>query len=873
MKKLLILLVVMVLLPIGVKAGGTIHLAVGDNFGATMSIPDTTTNAVYVAADSVNVTVIYQDGTPAATLDSVWYNSGDAEASVINGQLYYFDAWTDMNGAGDGLGFYTVYLRWLNGTGSTFDLRETYTIQQTTMGLKDQSSSYIGSRGLGIYLDSTSGNTNTVIGVDGTASNPVSTLVAARTLSDALGIKRYYFLNASTFLGATVDLAADHQNWEFIGIGHGSGLAFGAQRVDNSRFEHLGLSGAMHASGGDVFYEFCTFGYISANFNGHADNCWLTDTIVVKAGKDIEFTHCHSGVAGNETPTIDFSGGSSGMSMRHYSGGIRVLNGSSNDTISVETDGQLIIDASNTSLTVTARGMMTITDNGTTTSLTKDAVFSRAETTGPIASRQASFDTLAYLGGIWVDDGANTNTVVGTDGTPSNPVGTIATAKTLADAIGVKRIYFVEGTDETIAATMEHYEFIGVGSMNDVTISLGGQDVDGSKFENVYIDGIQGGTNFMCADRCAIDGADSLEIHATNCAIIGPISLRGGNSYLDNCYSTVAGNGTPDMNFDGDAAAINMSMRHYSGGLQVLGMTSDHTMSYETDGQLVINADCVSGNITARGMMTITDNGTTMSITRDAVFSRQESGQWIWSDTADTPGERERLLIIAGDSANWADIADVWRNVDTAHVDTSLIGEWLATGTGGGGGLDSAEVYQASMEALQDVGYASSDSTLSLTRFSVVGANGANFSFYVENSSGTATRFYSSGGAGHGFLLSGNGAGYGLYGSGGATGHGIYGLGGATSGHGIYGLGQLVGHGIAGISGTTSGYGLYTAERGSDNYSILGSIEGTVTPTDTTAAGKEIAFMPDDWVAADSVAYQGGRGVLIQPPSTVRSNS
>lgn len=238
---------------------------------------------------------------------------------------------------------------------------------------------YHGPFGLGVYIDSTAGNTNTVVGVDGTEKNPVSTFVAARTLADAMGRHRYYLVGRSTFNGATTDLAASHLDWDFIGIGQMAEMAFGGQNTDGSRFQNLGLSGAMHASQSDAIYEDCSFGFISANYTGHAFRCFFTDTIVLKNATDIEFNQCVSGVAGNNTPTIDFSAGSTAANLRHYSGGLRLMNATTLDTISVETDGQVIISANNTTLHVTVRGMATITDSGTTTDLTKDAVFSRSE--------------------------------------------------------------------------------------------------------------------------------------------------------------------------------------------------------------------------------------------------------------------------------------------------------------------------------------------------------------------------------------------------------------------------------------------------------------------------------------------------------------
>ena len=238
---------------------------------------------------------------------------------------------------------------------------------------------YIGEHGLGIFVDSTAGNTNTVIGTDGTEKNPVSTLAAARTLALALGAHRFYIHGGSTFNGAGTDLAADYSAWEFYGEGFGIEIGFGGQLVTNSFFHNVGLSGAMHPSGGDVHYVDCQFGFVSSNFQGHAEGCEITDTLVTKPSADVSLHQCFSGLSPDHTPTIDFGVGSNTVAMTSYSGGIRVMNGSSNDSIAITTDGHVIVSANNTSLRIMIHGMINLTDSGTTTNITKDAVFSRKE--------------------------------------------------------------------------------------------------------------------------------------------------------------------------------------------------------------------------------------------------------------------------------------------------------------------------------------------------------------------------------------------------------------------------------------------------------------------------------------------------------------
>ena len=339
-----------------------------------------------------------------------------------------------------------------------------------------------------------------------------------------------------------------------------------------------------------------------------------------------------------------------------------------------------------------------------------DEIWNNSERTlTPRALSMATFDTASvavfYDFGIWIDDEAsNTNTIVGIDGTRSNPVSTLAAARVLADSMTLQRYYLVNNSSLTLAATHEDWEFIGVGMGNE--INFGNQDVDNSNFCYLMIAGIQGGTGLIWLDRCYLDAADSLECIARNSWFSDTISVRvATNTTFDQCYSAVPGNNTPAIDFNSAGGTIGVNVRHYSGGLALFNMTSNHTISYESDGQLVIHSSCTSANVTARGNMSITDNGTTTSLTNDAVYNQGLVSDTIWHTpfasgfTAGSIGDSlTSPTYVQGEAGSLteAGIRDaVWAK-DTVEVDTVQVLKWMAdnlVGVGSGVGTESCTLF------------------------------------------------------------------------------------------------------------------------------------------------------------------------------------
>jgi hypothetical protein len=226
---------------------------------------------------------------------------------------------------------------------------------------------YQGPNGVGVFLDSTAGNSNTTNGVDGTAENPVSTIGAARTICESLGVRRIYVYNATS-----ITLAAAHESYEFYGLGgKGSNIVnLGNQDVDNAYFENLQITGAQAGTGQITAYRCELTGHTGVDIL--ATDCRISGTLTI--ARDSTFNGCYSGIAGGGTPVIDVNSVANiDLNIRHYSGGVQFNNAVATTTVSLEGMGQVIIGATCTSINLTIRGMFTLTDSGTTSVITDAA--------------------------------------------------------------------------------------------------------------------------------------------------------------------------------------------------------------------------------------------------------------------------------------------------------------------------------------------------------------------------------------------------------------------------------------------------------------------------------------------------------------------
>lgn len=306
-----------------------------------------------VTAKNDNVEVYANTGTVAAP---TWQQIGAIEGK--NGsdiETITFDLFAGHTMTGTNIG--EVEIRFLSDGGDVAtNLRTDQILCQRQI-----TSQTVGYANGEIWVDTTNGTAGSETFVNGTADNPVLTWTDALLLNDALKLNHFHLVP-----GTSIQLSASSDDFEIQG--RGGTVDLNGQSVSAAIFKDLDIVGNDDGSNGTAtHYQGCALGDHTLGVH-HLDHCHLSgDLILAEAGTYL-MDFCSSGVAGTGTPTVNFGGGvgQTWFNMRHYSGGITIMNFSDSgaDVMSLEGHGQLIIGASCTAAgTIAIRGHFTITDN------------------------------------------------------------------------------------------------------------------------------------------------------------------------------------------------------------------------------------------------------------------------------------------------------------------------------------------------------------------------------------------------------------------------------------------------------------------------------------------------------------------------------
>ena len=210
-----------------------------------------------------------------------------------------------------------------------------------------------------VWIDTVNGTSGTADYENGTVDLPSDNIADATTLANSVGITRFKIAPNSSFT-----LASSYTGFNFSGDGKWT-LGLGGQDINKTTFIHATVSGTCTSSDRPHF-ENCEVGTVTLPPCEILDSR-LTSTITMSNAGTYSLDRCVSGVAGTSSPVIDFgsSVGSCSLNMRHYSGGVQILNmgQSGTDNMSLEGNGALTIDSSCTGGIIALRGNFKVTDN------------------------------------------------------------------------------------------------------------------------------------------------------------------------------------------------------------------------------------------------------------------------------------------------------------------------------------------------------------------------------------------------------------------------------------------------------------------------------------------------------------------------------
>jgi hypothetical protein len=219
--------------------------------------------------------------------------------------------------------------------------------------------------------------------------------------------------------------------------------------------------------------------------------------------------------------------------------------------------------------------------------------------------------------GVYIDlSNGNTNSQVGVDGTPSNPVGNFSVAKTIADELGIRIFYISDPTGpsfENLPVAMAHYTFYCLTGKDSVTLDFNGQSVGDSRFINLSVQGPMGAGNRAILEDCIIKEdflAAVTTLHAVcyNCGFEDEVTFdTSADNAMVNCYSLV--DSTAGVAVKASGAAGSLNVYNFSGKVVFHDLSASHNLFVEGNGEITFDVSCdVNANVDLVGIFNLADD-------------------------------------------------------------------------------------------------------------------------------------------------------------------------------------------------------------------------------------------------------------------------
>jgi hypothetical protein len=239
-------------------------------------------------------------------------------------------------------------------------------------------------------------------------------------------------------------------------------------------------------------------------------------------------------------------------------------------------------------------------------------------------------------GAIWIDTVNGTaGTEVFVNGTADNPVDTIADALTIAASLGLHNLQIAPGSSITLGADMTGYTMRG----DKWTLALNSQTITDCYIYGALASGTYVATSNPVFDKCNIGAVTGPPLTAFSTAFASTVTFNGtGTVLLHQSMSGVAGGGAPVFDCGAAVGNLDLNFRAWSGGVDLrnFGQAGTDKMTLEGFGQLILNANCIGGEVQLRGSFKLNDNSGGLVDVDDSANVTNEgyAGGYVYIDTA-----------------------------------------------------------------------------------------------------------------------------------------------------------------------------------------------------------------------------------------------
>ena len=461
--------------------------------------------------------------------------------------------------------------------------------------LQEQADIEYSSFGGGVTVDVLSSFTGTGF-PNGTPRAPVNNMADALLIANERGFKKFFIIGDITLNDSAIDLSSK----QFVGesITSTQITIDPAAVVNDCVYEFATVTGTL-----DGESTIRSSNIVSLNvINGIVRECGIeAGTITLGGGKLAEFLDCISVVAGSSTPIIDMGGSGQPMLMRRYSGGVKLINKSGADPVSIDlSGGQIILDDTVTNGEIVMRGTGTWTNRET---YAGGADIKNQLIDGNLVQL---LDRSAYSERVTVDTVSGQSGTVFPIGSPKFPVDNLTDAIVISTALSVTELFLRNSQTVPVGPDFGACAFKGYSaSTTQLTIPTGAT-VNGSLYTDLIVTGDTGGGTGTI-ERCQVLNLDNYNGFMLSTALIGGFTVTlGGNAstVMLDCW------GIDDVNGDGPCIDMNgsgqdLQLRNFAGDVIIKNLSgASNLASVEMAGGGVTldSATMTGGTVYLRGV-------------------------------------------------------------------------------------------------------------------------------------------------------------------------------------------------------------------------------------------------------------------------------